>query len=122
MPLTYPLVVPIPGQIPFSAVVVSNLLIAPSCETARERVREMAGGGRQRKSRTGFSQLHLGTLNIPGGRAGQPSMNRNVHIARSKLLKLSLNILLDSESCSFSDWIQNVLDHVSLSFRASFKA
>lgn len=49
MSLTYPLVVPIPGQIAFSAVVVSNLLIAPSCERERdwerERVREMGGGG-----------------------------------------------------------------------------
>lgn len=31
MSLTYPLVIPIPRQIAFSAVVVSNLLIAPSC-------------------------------------------------------------------------------------------
>lgn len=40
MSLTYPLVVPIPGQIAFSAVVVSNLLIAPSCEREREWERE----------------------------------------------------------------------------------
>lgn len=44
MSLTYPLVIPVPGQIAFSAVVVSNLLIAPSCEketqTEKERERE----------------------------------------------------------------------------------
>lgn len=53
------------------------------------------GGGRQRECHTGFSHIQLGTLTIPAGRAGQPSLNRNVHIARSKLIKLSLNILLD---------------------------
>lgn len=45
--LTYPLVIPIPGQIAFSAVVVSNLLITPSCERKRERGRE-GGGGREK--------------------------------------------------------------------------
>lgn len=40
MSLTYPLVIPIPGQIAFSAVVVSNLLIASSCMSERERDRQ----------------------------------------------------------------------------------
>lgn len=35
MSLTNPFVVPIPGQIAFGAVVVSNLLIASSCERQR---------------------------------------------------------------------------------------
>ena len=39
MLLTYPLVVTIPGQIAFGAVIVSNLLIASSCAQARDRVR-----------------------------------------------------------------------------------
>lgn len=43
MSLTYPFVIPIPGQIAFSAVIVSNLLIAASCERETERVRDTLG-------------------------------------------------------------------------------
>lgn len=40
MSLTYPLVIPVPGQIAFSAVIVSNLLIAPSCEKTERQGNE----------------------------------------------------------------------------------
>lgn len=41
--LTYPLVIPIPGQIAFSAVVVSDLFIASSCEIQTKRENENGG-------------------------------------------------------------------------------
>lgn len=34
--LTYPLVIPVPGQVPFGAVVISNLLVTSSFETEKK--------------------------------------------------------------------------------------